>query len=292
MEVWIMVSSLILIIFGLCVKIYLLRKSAEEIRVSLAEKLRTETNTKIDIASRDRCMRQLADSLNEQLHILCAERHRFQRGDRELKEAVTNISHDLRTPLTAICGYLDLLESEEKSEAAVRYLEVIRNRSEVMKQLTEELFCYAVVTAPSGELPCEDVILNHVLEESILDYYAVFREHGITPEIHMTEEDVVRRLNKNAISRILDNVLSNAVKYSDGDLKILLSEEGEMAFMNHASGLDEVQVGRLFDRFYTVEDAVHSTGLGLSIAKVLTDQMGGRIGARYDQGQIRVWIKF
>ena len=102
-----------------------------------------------------------------------------------------------------------------------------------------------------------------------------------------------RMLNRNALTRIFGNIISNAVKYSDGDLIITLSENGEITFSNHASRLDEIKTGRLFDRFYTVETAsAESTGLGLSIAKVLTEQMGGKIAAEYEDGMIRVKINF
>lgn len=97
----------------------------------------------------------------------------------------------------------------------------------------------------------------------------------------------------NALSRIFGNIINNAVKYSDGDLIITLSEDGEITFANHASQLDGIKVGRLFDRFYTVETAsAESTGLGLSIAKALIEQMGGKIAAEYEDGIIRVKVIF
>ena len=112
------------------------------------------------------------------------------------------------------------------------------------------------------------------------------------PVITIPEQKIQCSLNKNAVSRIFENVISNAIKYSDGDLCITLSEDGEIVFANHASKLDEVQVGRLFDRFYTVETAKKSTGLGLSIAKVLTEQMNGTIAAQYRGGMIYIHIQF
>lgn len=102
-------------------------------------------------------------------------------GDRELKEAVTNISHDLRTPLTAICGYLDLLEREDKSEAATRYLSLIENRVQALKQLTEELFRYSVILSTANDMNLEAVNINGVLEESVAAFYVALTERGITP---------------------------------------------------------------------------------------------------------------
>ena len=106
-------------------------------RKFIFRKLITDSNTLIDISSNDKYMRHLANEINIQLRKLQAERRKFQKGDLELKNAVTNISHDLRTPLTAIYGYLDLLEQEEKSETVNRYIAVIRNRTKMLKQLMQ-----------------------------------------------------------------------------------------------------------------------------------------------------------
>jgi signal transduction histidine kinase len=119
---WAVLGSLLLIIIALCIKIYLLQKAAKEIEEAFADRLITDTNTLIAISSRDKHVLHLANEINIQLRRLREERHRFVQGDMELKNAVTNISHDLRTPLTAICGYLELLEQEEKSEKAERYI--------------------------------------------------------------------------------------------------------------------------------------------------------------------------
>ena len=277
---------------ALLVKVYVMQKSAREMEEAFTDRIRSDTNTLIDISSRDRYLCSLAASMNVQLKMLRKERRRYQKGDRQVKDAVTNISHDLRTPLTVICGYLDLLEEEEKSETVGRYLQLIRNRTEVMWQLTEELFCYSIVTSTTHNLSYETVSLNAALEECISAYYAVLKHADICPTISMPDKKVVRALDKKALSRILGNVMSNAVKYSDGDLKITLTEEGEIICANHASKLNEVEAGKLFHRFYTVEDARKSTGLGLSIAKTLTEQMGGRIYARYRDGSVFIHIIF
>ncbi|MPM03750.1 Sensor histidine kinase RcsC [bioreactor metagenome] len=285
-------AVLVIVIAVLMIKIALLHRAADEIRAELGARLDADTNTLIAISCGDRHMRRLAADLNVQLRLLRQERRRLQSGDRELKEAVTNISHDLRTPLTAMCGYLELLKREEKTEAASRYLAVIENRTEAMKQLTEELFRYSVVTSASDDLRYEDMTLNSVLEESVSAYYAALKGSGITPVITMPECKVKRRLDRKALSRIFGNIIGNAVKYSDGDLEITLSEAGEIDFKNRAPQLDEVQVGRLFDRFYTVEAAKKSTGLGLSIAKALTEQMNGTISAHYNNGKLSIHIAF
>jgi hypothetical protein len=293
MKIWlgVLVGSLLLLIIALCIKIYLLQKAAKEIEEAFADRLITDTNTLIAISTRDRTMRDLAHAINIQLRKLRDERHRFVRGDKELKNAVTNISHDLRTPLTAICGYLELLEQEEKSETVGRYIRIITNRTEMLKQLTEELFRYSVIlTAETHEK--EWVVINTVLEESIAAFYAALKEKGMTPDIRLTKIKVSRYLERSALSRVFANLLNNAIKYSDGDLTITLSETGEIIFSNTASGLNEVQVGKLFDRFYTVEAARNATGLGLAIARTLVEQMHGTIDATYENKRLSIRLRF
>lgn len=291
-QLWVIIGILIGIIFALLVKIYWLRRGVQEIADAFANRLATDTNTLLTISARDAYLRRLAAAINEQLRLLRKQRHQYLNGDRELKEAVTNISHDLRTPLTAICGYMDLLEKEEKSETVTRYLSLIANRTEALKQLTEELFRYSVILSTQEDMELERVSINGVLEESIAGFYGALTERGIVPVIKIPEKSVERRLNKAALSRVFGNILNNALKYSDGDLEIVLQEDGQIIFANEAGGLSEVQVGKLFDRFFTVEAARNSNGLGLAIAKTLVEHMGGKITARYEKLRLRIVIQF
>lgn len=275
----------------LTVKILSLRKSAREICGSLAEKLNSDTNTPILLSSGDAAMRSLADTLNRELANLRAQKHRFVNGDREIREAVTNISHDLRTPLTAISGYLELLEREELGERAAAYLEVIQNRTNAMKELTEELFRYSVLLLDEGELSLEDINLTGALEEAVAGMYGAFTSRGITPQITVPKSPVICAADKNALHRILNNILNNALKYSDGDLAISLSKDREIRFSNCAKNLSHVDVGRLFDRFYTVDNSRRSTGLGLSIAKHLAERMGAELSAVYQAPKLTVILR-
>lgn len=286
------IGILIAIIIALLIKVHILQKSVKEIEIAFADRLITDTNILIDISSGDKNVRRLANTINGQLRKLRTERHRFQQGDMELKNAVTNISHDLRTPLTAICGYLELLEQEEKSDAVNRYIGIIKDRVDILTQLSEELFRYSVIISTKDNTIREKVIINTVLEESIAAFYTVLTERNIVPEIQISEIKVIRMLDRSALSRVFSNLISNVIKYSDGDLTIVLSENGEVTFSNMASGLDEIQVGRLFDRFYTVEAARKSTGLGLAISKTLVEKMNGTISAAYENGRLSIHVFF
>lgn len=294
MELWCIVLICSLALAALCLLAYLLvlRHSLREAAEELDEKLRTDTNTLISISSGDRAMQSLVTHINRQLQALRRERLRLQTGNDALTVAVTNVSHDLRTPLTAICGYLDLLEQEPQTEAAARYLTVIRERTDAMRALTEELFRYSVLTATADELHTEPVCLNDVLEQSLAGFYGALSARGITPSVQLPEEKVIRPLDAAALRRVFDNILSNAAKYSDGDLAVVLAPDGKVTFSNRASALSRVEAARLFDRFYTVDSARGSTGLGLSIAKLLTEKLHGTISADYENETLRICIAF
>jgi signal transduction histidine kinase len=236
-------------------------------------------------------VRHLASEIAKQLTELRRQRRQYINGDGELKEAVTNISHDLRTPLTAICGYLDLLETEEMTDNTRRYVEQIANRTEALKALTEELFRYSVISSVSG-LNYEKINVGRVLEDTLISFYGAFEQKNITPNISLPDGVIIRSLDKSALSRIFGNIISNAVKYSDGDFSVTMTDAGEITFSNTASHLSSVDVGKLFDRFYTVDSARKSTGLGLSIAKLLTERMCGCISADYKGNILSITICF
>jgi signal transduction histidine kinase len=172
-----------------------------------------------------------------------------------------------------------------------RYVEQISNRTEALKTLTEELFRYSVISSVS-DLSYEKVNVGRVLEDTLISFYGAFEQKKIAPNISLPDGVIIRSLDKSALSRIFGNIISNAVKYSDGDFSVIMTESGEITFSNTASELSSVDVGKLFDRFYTVDSARKSTGLGLSIAKLLTERMGGRISAEYKSTTLTVRLCF
>lgn len=288
---WIICGAFAVVIIILAIKIRMMQKSMDEICLCLSEHLSSDTNQLITVSSSDKHVRHLASEIAGQLAELRRQRRQYINGDRELKEAVTNISHDLRTPLTAICGYLELLEAEEMTDNTRRYLEQISNRTEALKALTEELFRYSVISSVS-DLSYEKVNVGRVLEETLISFYGAFEQKNITPNISLPDGVIIRFLDKSALSRIFGNIISNAVKYSDGDFEVTMTESGEITFSNTASELSSVDVGKLFDRFYTVDSARKSTGLGLSIAKLLTERMGGCISADYKGNTLSIMLSF
>lgn len=287
----ILCGTLVLAVIVLTIKIYMLKKSITEICDGFERSLHTDTNVQVSVSSRDKTIRTLAKAINIQLSELRKIKRQYENGDQELKDAITNISHDLRTPLTAIWGYLDLLEKKDLPADEKRYVEQIRNRSESLKQLTEELFRYSVISS-TPEMSYENVNVCKVLEETLISFEAALQEANIVPDIQLPAEPVLLKLDPTALTRIFSNIINNVIKYSDGDFSVVLDKNGSIIFSNTAKELSTVEVGKLFDRFYTVDSARKSTGLGLSIAKLLTERMGGTIEARYEKDKLLISIMF
>lgn len=283
-----LLSSVVIIL--LCIKICILKKSAREISAQFSDRLKDDTNNLIYISSSDRDMRHLAENLNDELKDMRKKQLQYEYGNTELKNAITNVSHDIRTPLTAIAGNLYMIGKTDDISEIRTYVNAIEERTETMKQLTEELLHYSIIISDENKPQTEDIFVNQLLAESISSFYPVLTEKGITPSIHLTDARIVRNVNRSELARVFSNLLNNAVKYSDGDLEITLSDTGKITFSNAAKELSTVEVEQLFDRFYTVETAHHSTGLGLSIARTLVERMGGTITADYDDGRLTIII--
>ena len=285
-----MIVCLVILIILLVCKILIMRRSAREITNEIRDRLTSDTNTPITITSHDRRMQELAIQINRQLKDLRKEYLQYHHGNTELKTAITNISHDIRTPLTAIAGNLYMIGKTDDISEIREYISTIEERTETMKQLTEELFRYSVILSDESEQDTEEVYVNQVLEESIGGFYPVLTKRGIIPQIDITDTRIVRNMRRSDLARVFSNLLNNALKYSDGDLEITLTDKGEITFTNTAKDLSAVEVEQLFDRFYTVEVARNSTGLGLSIARTLVDRMGGTITADYDEDRLMIKI--
>ena len=279
----------------LILKIAILKGSIRQIRREFKERDELNSSAKIGISFRDADLCGLTDDLNKTLEKMRKKYNLYVQGDSEVKQTIGNASHDLRTPLTAIIGYLELAKGKmQAGEDITSYLDIIENRARYMKELTDELFEFSGIIGDNDreELQTEEIEINRVLEDSIIDYYSVLSENGIEPLVEITEEPVVRSLNRHALERIFANLLNNAVKYSQGDLKITLAGSGEITFENYAPELTEIQVQQLFDRFYTLRTGRNSTGLGLAIARNLVTQLNGTIAAKRIEKNLVIRISF
>ena len=282
---------LFLIWIFLAVKLYVIKQSIKEIEKSFSKILRTDTNNIIAISSSDKDIKNLTINLNNNLSELRGQKLQYKNGNQELKKIITNISHDLRTPLTAIKGYVDLIEQEKLSNNQKKYLKVIQKKSNELTELTGQLFEYTKVMDIDVKIKKEECCINEILEETLVSYYSIFKEQNIIPNISICSTKVYKIVNKISIIRVFENILSNVVKYSNGDLKVEMQENGTITFSNKATSLDETTVQKIFDRYFSVENAKESTGIGLSIAKQLVELNNGSIKAEYVNGYLIIEIK-
>lgn len=282
---------LFLICIFLAVKLYVIKQSIKEIEKSFSKILRTDTNNIIAISSSDKDIKNLTINLNNNLSELRGQKLQYKNGNQELKKIITNISHDLRTPLTAIKGYVDLIEQEKLSNNQKKYLKVIQKKSNELTELTGQLFEYTKLMDIDVKIKKEECCINEILEETLVSYYSIFKEQNIIPNISICSTKVYKIVNKISIIRVFENILSNVVKYSNGDLKVEMQENGTITFSNKATSLDETTVQKIFDRYFSVENAKESTGIGLSIAKQLVELNNGSIKAEYVNGYLIIEIK-
>ena len=282
---------LFLICIFLAVKLYVIKQSIKEIEKSFSKILRTDTNNTIAISSSDKDIKNLTINLNNNLSELRGQKLQYKNGNQELKKIITNISHDLRTPLTAIKGYVDLIEQEKLSNNQKKYLKVIQKKSNELTELTGQLFEYTKLMDIDVKIKKEECCINEILEETLVSYYSIFKEQNIIPNISICSTKVYKIVNKISIIRVFENILSNVIKYSNGDLKVEMQENETITFSNKATSLDETTVQKIFDRYFSVENAKESTGIGLSIAKQLVELNNGSIKAEYVNGYLIIEIK-
>ncbi len=292
MSIWFYLFLIVLCLsIFLILKIIIMKNEINNIGKSISNIINTDTNNLITISTNDSELKKLANVLNKSLKELRNLELEYKNGNQELKSSITNISHDLRTPLTAIRGYLDLMDNN-LTEKQIKYLKIIDSKVNDLTELTEQLFDFSKSIDIQNEIKKENICINDILEDSIASFYSLFKEHSITPNIDICKGKVIRLLNENMLKRIFENIISNAIKYSDRDFKVKMFDDGTIEFSNTTDKLDQVSLEKIFDRYYTVRNAKKSNGIGLSIAKQLVDLSDGKITAIYKDNTLTIKLNF
>lgn len=306
MNIWFIISIILFVIcMILIIKIYLNNKDIKKIGENLEEILTNDTNNLITVSTSNKQIKKVAGKLNTELKKLRKVKIQYENGSEELKRTITNISHDMRTPLTAISGYIELMENNIEAEEAnnskskimrreenkQKYLKIIKRKTSELIELTEQLFKFSTTMDTLWKIDKENCCINEILEEILAEYYSIFKKKNIVPEINICNEMIYKNLNKNSLIRIFENILSNMTKYSDGNFKIKLERSGKIIFSNKAKKLDTTTVQKIFDRYFTVENANNVTGVGLSIAKQLVEINKGNIIAKYMDGNLVIEVQ-
>ena len=278
-----------ILVITLLIRVVTTNIELKNITRELEEITEKDTNLLLSTSSGDKSIKILVDSLNKELKKLLSLKREYTKGIFDVKKSAENIAHDIRTPLTAIKGYVDLLEEEELSEEGRKYLDIIRGRTQYLKSLTDELFL-SLSMKSRGVLNLSDIDAKSILEEALVSNYKEFEKKGMTPSFITPNEKVIIKADSKALYRAYSNIISNALKYGEGEFKVEMDEKGNTIFSNLAPNMDSVEANKLLDRYYTISDAKASSGIGLSISKEILQEMGGELKVKLENQRLYISI--
>jgi signal transduction histidine kinase len=275
----------------MCIKLFAYKRQIRYITDQIREFKERKTNKKINTEIKDKNIEELAYEINEYLELYKKKEQEKIVFENTLKQGIANMSHDLRTPLTSIIGYLKLLQNDEidKKEA----LDILKDKTNKLNVLINDFFELASIESEDYELDMTKVNLTNVLNDEILSLYEAFQSKGFEPNINILDKPIFIIGDKDSLERIIDNLLSNTLKYAEKDIEINLKESNDKVILkisNICTSIDEKDVLHMFDRFY-VADKVRKEqgiGLGLSIVKSLMEKMDGIITSKFEQNRVSI----
>lgn len=221
-----------------------------------------------------------------------------KKKEEELRASISNMSHDLRTPLTSIIGYLQMIKSEKPSEADKKeYMDIVEKRTKSLQKLISSFYDLSRIEGNEYNFNYKKVNLSNVLCENIAVFYNDFINNNIEPVIEIEEGIKEIISDEGAITRIFSNLIGNMIKHGENYVKISLKKENDIIiteFTNKATGLTQENVDKLFNRFYTVDNSRsdRNTGLGLYITKVLVEKLGYNITAKLENENLKIKISW
>lgn len=288
------VVMLCILVFILIVYIAFIQKQLRSINIQLDKRLSENTRQPLTIDLFSKTINRLAININRCLKLEEKQRLEGIREQKQFKELISNISHDLRTPLTAIKGYQQLLEKENLSNPQLEKLHTAQKYTDELGDLIEHFFEYSYLITARVEPSLEKINLTNLAIDCVLSYIGIFEEKNISVNIEETPPIYVLG-DKNMLTRVIENLLNNCAKHSLGDIdvKIESKSKARITFINPVNPNININVDKLFHRFYTGDSTRNkSTGLGLSIVEFLVEQMNGDVGAYLDTKSNKIAIFF
>lgn len=261
-----------------------------------------ETNLFLTSAVKIGKTQEVISSMNRILEQSRRNRERIVRENRNYREGITSISHDIRTPLTSARGYMQMLRKENVTEEKrLSYARIVERRLDDLAGLLDQLFLYARIEAGEESFLMEDVNVGNLFADTISLFYEDFGERNYEPEIFMEQSPCHIRADKQAVRRIMENLIKNSLVHGTGGWQMSLKrQEGSgqekvlIRISNTTKSIERADIERIFDRFYTSDTSRSSkrTGLGLSIVKELTQRMGGEVRAELNGEVFFVEVEF
>ena len=287
---------LVLVCVVLALRLDSMERDLREARLQLKERAESGSTARLGLAAPHPAAEELLTEVNALLELRQDEKAEYRRREEALRRQIANISHDLRTPLTSILGYLQLLEDENlPQEERQKYLEIVEGRARTLQTLITSFYDLSRIEGGEYPLTREKVDLHSILSELLAEFYDDLQNAGLQMEASLAEGLFPVWGDRAAVTRIFTNLIGNALNHGAWELSIRLEGTGEgvrTVFSNGAPGMKEEDVARVFDRFYTADLTRSSggTGLGLAIVKTLTEQMGHTVTASLENGRFTVDI--
>ena len=256
-----------------------------------------DTNMEVTTGSKSKSVRRLSLQINTLLKHYKSAGSEIMRQNKTFRENITSISHDLRTPLTAASGYIQMLCGDISDEKRREYVGVISQKISAVQKMLEQLFEFSRIEADELTFECERMNVNNLLRDVIILFFDRFQQKGIEPDISIPETPCYINGNADMLERTVSNIVSNALIHGGDDFS-LKSEEINgvcgITFKNRTDTVSEQDISQVFERFYTTDKSRNkkTTGLGLSIAKKFVTKMGGKISASLDNGFFCITIEF
>lgn len=295
MMVWAVTATVAAV--GLLMIIILYRRQVKKTCRQLAFIRENDTNRKLRSEGGFPELDLLREEINGILEQTRGLNRETMQKEELFKETITNISHDIRTPLTSLDGYFQLLRQETDEAACARYSEVIKERIASLNAMLEELFTYTKLQNKKYELAMEEMDFGKCVYDTVFSFYEEFKGRKIEPELALSEGSYIVQGNREAIRRVLQNIIKNALEHGKAFFAMRLYEEqGWIVFTcdNDVEDAEQIDMSQVFTRFYKADSArtCSSTGLGLSIAKELTEKMGGILEAGLTESVFKIKVRF
>lgn len=291
------IAILFLIILILICIIISYRRQINYICRQLQFRLELDSNLLVQTDSSFRSTQRLAKIINEFLADRRKERIKAAKKEKSISDIYTNLSHDIRTPLTSLDGYVQLLYDSRNEDERMRYLAIISERIKCIKEMLDELFTFARLKNDDWQLEMTECCLNKITSETLFSYYDVWKKKGIEPHVTLPDNNLYFYGNEAAYRRVLQNIIKNALIHGEKELKVILYEADDNIFLEIGNCVPDgisMDVESIFQRFYKADEARNrnSTGLGLAIAKEFVERMNGKISAEYEDGWFYIRIVF
>ena len=290
---------MLIILLGIFITLYIfLKKEIRGMVKQLKRINKSNTNAKVTLSSANKDIVDLAREINATLEEKQKSEIEHKKIDLELRQAIANMSHDLRTPLTSIIGYIQLMDDPNLSDdEKTEYKDIVKRRAESLQTLISSFYDLSRLEAREYNFELGPVYLDKILYDLIASFYRDFLNKNIEPAIDILEKAAPVIADENAVKRIFFNLIQNALKYGNQRMAISLKQNEAYTittFTNDTSNLKEEDAARIFERFFTADStrSNKSTGLGLAITKELVEQMGHTIDAEISGDKLSIIIKW